>query len=74
MNQAIVVNMPIHLVCTVHWVSVCSGSPGDDKGIANLLVRGSGRQFAIPLCNFLGPVSPGVLYPAGVHPSVSMIS
>ena len=23
-------------MCTVHWVSVCSGSPGDDKGIDNL--------------------------------------
>ena len=37
MNQAKVVNMPIPLVWTVHQVSVWSDSPGDDKGIANLL-------------------------------------
>ena len=37
MNQAELVNMPIPLVCTVHWVSVWPDSPGDDKGIANLL-------------------------------------
>ena len=37
MNQAEVVNMPIPLVCIVHRVSVWPDSPGDDKGIANLL-------------------------------------
>ena len=42
-----VVNKPILLVCTVHWVSVWSDSPGDYKDIANLP---SSREWGT-ICN-----------------------
>ena len=73
MSQAKVVNMPIPLVCTVHLVSAWSDSPGDDKGIANLL---SCREWGT-ICNlFLYLISwdqwvAAVPSPAGVH-SISL--
>ena len=49
-----VVHMPIPLVCTVHWVSVWSGYPGDEKGIANLL---GCREWGTICYLFLYPIS-----------------
>ena len=55
MNKANSSEYAYTLVCTVHWVSVWSDSPGDDKGIF------------ISLSYFLRPWAAGVLCPAGVH-------
>ena len=51
------VNKPTPLVYMVHWVGVWSDSPGEDKGLANLL---SCRQWGtignlLSLYNFLRP-------------------
>ena len=55
-------------MCTIHWKSVNSGSPGDDKGIENLPgCKECGTILIYFFISFLRSCSAGVLYPTGAY-------